>query len=145
MFKKIDQSKLDIQEESFLSIDSLKTGSHDSYIFRNILVDHGYTKFDAKKFKGDLCYDAYFKDFRKGNDTKYTIFCYCYDLKEIMEDSDLFEFVFESQIESGRGIIGIESVQWDFTLTLEAKENLLYFQEKINKIWESFGENKFPC
>jgi hypothetical protein len=62
-----------------------------------------------------------------------------------MEDSDLFEFVFESQIESGRGIIGIESVQWDFTLPSEAKENLLYFQEKINKIWESFGENKFPC
>jgi hypothetical protein len=62
-----------------------------------------------------------------------------------MEDSDLFEFVFESQIESGRGIIGIESVQWDFTLPLEAKENLLYFQEKINTIWESFGGNKFPC
>lgn len=78
-------------------------------------------------------------------DLKYTIYCYCYDLKDIMEDPELFEFCFECQIETGKGVVGIESVQWNFTNPAESKINLEYFQEKVDIIWKSFGSKKFPA
>jgi hypothetical protein len=62
-----------------------------------------------------------------------------------MENSELFEFSFEVQIESDRGILGIESIQWDFRNPMNAKENLNYFQTKIEKIWQELGKKYFPC
>jgi hypothetical protein len=144
MFQQTNQSKLPIQGENSLYISDIQKGSNNSHIFRNLLVDYGYIKFEGKTLKGDNCYDAYYKYFKTGEDLKYTIYCYCYDFKNILDDPELFEFVFESQIESERGIIGIESIQWDFTNTNEAKSNLIFFQEKIEMIWTSLGSKKFP-
>ena len=132
------------EREGFISIDSLQTGSQNSHIFRNILISEGYLKFDAQKIKGEFCYDAYLKEFTEANNLKYTIYCYCYDLKKVMDESELFEFCFEVQIESERGILGIESIQWDFRNPTNAKENLNYFQNKIEKIWQEVGKKYFP-
>jgi hypothetical protein len=133
------------EREGFLSICELQTGSPNSYIFRNILVSEGYSRFDGQKIKGEFCYDSYSKEFLDGNNLKYTIYCYCYDLAKVMENSELFEFSFEVQIESDRGILGIESIQWDFRNPMNAKENLNYFQTKIEKIWQELGKKYFPC
>ncbi len=133
------------ERESSISIESLQTGSANSYIFRNILISSGYLRFDAKKIKGDFCYDAYTKEFMDQDKLKYTIYCYCYDLKQVIEDPELFEFTFEVQLESDRGILGIESIQWDFTNPLKGKENLHFFEDRIEKIWQLVGQKLFPC
>ena len=50
--------------ENFLSINNIKKGtSQVSDSFRKKLVEMGYRKFDGKPIKGEVCYDAYFKDF----------------------------------------------------------------------------------
>jgi hypothetical protein len=144
MSHKTIQFQSHTEKESFISIDELHTGSANSYIFRNILISEGYLKFDAQKIKGDFCYDAYLKEFSEGAKLKYTIYCYCYDLRKVMEDHELFEFCFEVQIESEKGIFGIESIQWDFRNPINAKENLNYFQTKIEKIWQELGKKYFP-
>ncbi len=144
MSQQINQSKLPIQGENSLYIKEIQKGSKDSHIFRNILIESGYSKFDAKPVKGDICYDAYYKYFKTGEDLKYTIYCYCYDLKNIIDDPELFEFTFECQIESERGIIGIESIQWNFTNPNAAKSNLIFFEEKMEMLWINLGSKKFP-
>lgn len=133
------------EKEGFLSIGELQTGSQNSYIFRNMLVSEGYSRFNAQNIKGEFCYDSYSKEFLNGKDLKYTIYCYCYDLKRVIEEAELFEFSFEVQIESDRGIIGIESIQWDFRNPATAKDNLIYFQNKIEKMWSDLGGKYFPC
>ena len=144
MFQQTNQSNSTTQGENFLFIKDLQTGSTHSHIFRNILIEFGYTKFDAKSIKGDICYDAYFKDFKSRDELKFTIFCYCYELKGIVEDPELLEFELECQIETERGVIGIQSVQWNFTNRVDAKTNLEYFQAKMDLIWTSFGAKSFP-
>lgn len=144
MFQQTNQSNSTTPGENFLFIKDLQIGSSHSHIFRNILVESGYSKFDAKSIKGDICYDAYFKDFKIDNELKFTIFCYCYELKGIVDDPELLEFELECQIETHRGVIGIESVQWNFTNYSDAKTNLEYFEDKINLFWTSVGSHFFP-
>lgn len=132
-------------EDNFLSISNLKKESHNSVLVRNIFVTKGYKKFDGKRIKGDLCYDAYYKEFVEDNSLKYTIYLYCYDLKEIVPDPDLLEFSFETQIESKRGVLGIESIQWDFTNCNNVPETIDFFEQRIEETWKIFGGNPFPC
>lgn len=61
-----------------------------------------------------------------------------------MDDPELFEFSLECQVESEKGVLQIESVQWNFINTITARENLKYFEEKISSIWEILGSKKFP-
>jgi hypothetical protein len=144
MYQQIDQSKLPIQGENSLCISEIKKGSKKSHVFRNILIEFGYSKFDSSGLKGEFCYDSYYKDLKLENELKYTLYCYCYDLKEIMEDPELFEFSLECQIESEKGVLQIESVQWNFINPISARENLKYFENRIESIWEILGSKKFP-
>ena len=132
-------------EENFLSINGLKKGDHNSVLVRNIFVSNGYKKFDGKRIKGQLCYDAYYKEFTEKDFLKYTIYFYCYDLKEIVQNSDLLEFSFETQIESKMGVLGIESIQWNFTDSRKASENIDFFEQRIEETWKIFGSKPFPC
>lgn len=124
----------------------LKKDQSNSVILRSILSEKKYTKFDGKKLKGDLCYDAYFKEFLDEKGLRYTIYCYCYNTKELKSLTDsyeLLEFSFEVQIESIKGIIGFEAIQWDFTSGDKAKESIKYFEDKSEEIWKIFGSNHF--
>ena len=142
---KISQSNWNTKEENFLSINDIGKNLSHSIFFRNVLVENGYKKFDAKKIKGDFCYDAYYKDFEDdSNKLKYTIYCYCYDLKNLVENSELLEFSFEVQINSERGIISIETIQWNFRTGLSSKNNLGYLEKKCDEIWKILGCNNFP-
>jgi len=143
MYQETNQSKLDIPGENSLYINQIQKGSYNSTVFRNLLIANKYKSFEGKKIKGDLCYDSYYKDFSNNDGLKYTIYCYCYDLKEITENPEIFEFSFEAQIESERGIIGFESVQWDFRTPELAENNLKYFESKSDIIWKEFGEKLF--
>jgi hypothetical protein len=62
-----------------------------------------------------------------------------------MEDPELFEFSLECQIESEKGVLQIESVQWNFVNPISARENLKYFEDKIESIWSILGGKKFPA
>lgn len=130
--------------ESFLSINNMQKGTPLSDSFRKKLVEMGYRKFDGKPIKGEICYDAYYRDFKNGEDSKYTIYCYCYDLKDLVDRPELFEFSFETQINAGLGIIGLEAIQWDFKTEKNAMFNIQFFEEKIDDIWKSLGSIKFP-
>jgi len=144
MYYKINQFKLNTQEENSLSLKQLQKGNDNSIFFRNLLISKKYKKFNGKQLKGDLCYDAYYKDFLDGDDLKYTIYCYCYDLKELVENPEIFEFSFEVQIETERGIIGFEAIQWDFRTPQRSIKNLEFFESKAEIIWKTFGSKKFP-
>lgn len=144
MSQQTDQSKSDFPKESFLLIDELQKGTDTSGFFRKLLVSKKYIKFDAKKIKGDTCYDAYYKDFENEKGLKYSIYCYCYDLKELVENPEAFEFSFEVQLETGRGIIGIETIQWDFRKNVDSLINIEFFEKKIEQIWEAFDSINFP-
>lgn len=61
-----------------------------------------------------------------------------------MDDPELFEFSLECQIESEKGVLQMESVQWNFIHPITARENLRYFEEKIELIWEILGSKNFP-
>ena len=130
-------------EENSLYINQIQKESHNSVLFRNLLVSNKYRSFDGKKLKGDLCYDAYYKDFENESGLIYTIYCYCYDLKGITENPEAFEFSFEVQVETERGIIGFESIQWDFRDYKKASINLEYFENCANRIWKDFGGKNF--
>lgn len=130
-------------EENSLYINQIQKESHNSVLFRNLLVSKKYRSFDGKKLKGDLCYDAYYRDFTNESGLKYTIYCYCYDLKGITENPEVFEFSLEVQIETERGIIGFEAIQWDFRDIKIAENNLKYFESKSEIIWKEFGGKNF--
>lgn len=130
--------------ENSLSISKIKKSSFISESFRKKLVELGYRKFDGKRLKGDICYDAYFKDFMNGDDLSYTIYCYCYDLTGIIENPEIFEFSFEVQINAGIGMIGLESIQWDFRTEENAEFNIEFFERKVNDVWKALGSINFP-
>lgn len=130
--------------ENSLSINNIKKSNAISDSFRKKLIELGYHKFDGKAIKGEICYDAYYKDFMDGESVKYTIYCYCYDLDGIIENPSLFEFSFEVQINAGLGIIGIETIQWDFRTVENYEFNVNFFEKKIQTIWGSLGSNIFP-
>jgi len=130
--------------DNFLFIDELQKGTDTKGFFRNLLVSKKYTKFDAKKIKGDVCYDAYYKDFENGKGLKYTIYCYCYDFKDLIDNPENFEFIFEVQLNTGRGVIGIETIQWDFQTNPKSLINIEFFEKKIEEIWEKFDSLNFP-
>jgi hypothetical protein len=130
--------------ENFLFIEELQRGTDTSGFFRKLLVFKKYIKFDAKKIKGEVCYDAYYKDFVNDKGLKYTIYCYCYDYKDLIDNPENFEFSFEVQLNTGRGIIGIETVQWDFVTNPKSLINIEFFEKKIEEIWEKFDSLSFP-
>lgn len=131
--------------ENFLSINSIKKGTSEvSDSFRKKLIELGYRKFDAKSIKGEICYDAYFKDFKSDGSSNYTIYCYCYDLNDIVPNPEMFEFSFEVQINAGLGIIGLEAIQWDFKTEESAEFNIGFFEEKVEVVWKALGGLKFP-
>lgn len=131
--------------ESSLSINNIKKGTSEvSDSFRKKLVERGYRKFDAKSIKGEICYDAYFKDFNSDDSTDYTIYCYCLDLNGIVPNPEFFEFSFEVQLNAGIGIIGLEAIQWDFKTEESAEFNIIFFEEKVRDVWKALGSKKFP-
>jgi hypothetical protein len=130
--------------DNFLFIDELQKGTDTKGFFRNLLVSKKYTKFDAKKIKGDVCYDAYYKDFENDKGLKYTIYCYCYDFKDLIDNPENFEFIFEVQLNTGRGVIGIETIQWDFQTNPKSLINIEFFENKIEQIWKNFDSLNFP-
>lgn len=131
--------------ESSLSINNIKKGTSPvSDSFRKKLVEMGYRKFDAKSIKGEICYDAYFKDFNSDDSADYTIYCYCLDLNGIVPNPEFFEFSFEVQLNAGIGIIGLEAIQWDFKTEESAEFNIIFFEEKVRDVWKALGSKKFP-
>lgn len=130
--------------ENFLFIEELQKGTDPSGFFRKLLVFKKYIKFDGKKIKGEVCYDAYYKDFENEKGLKYTIYCYCYDYKDLIDNPENFEFCFEVQLSTGRGIIGIETIQWDFGTNPDSLINIEFFEKKIEEIWEKFDSLNFP-
>lgn len=131
--------------ENSLSINNIKKGTSEvSDSFRKKLVELGYRKFDAKPIKGEICYDAYFKDFTSDNESNYTIYCYCCDLNGIVPNPQFFEFSFEVQLNAGIGIIGLETIQWDFKTVESAEFNIIFFEKKIEDVWKALGGIKFP-
>ena len=130
--------------ENFLFIEELQKGTDTSGFFRKLLVFKKYTKFDGKKIKGEVCYDAYYKDFENKKGLKYTIYCYCYDYKDLVDNPENFEFCFEVQLNTGRGIIGVEAIQWDFGKNPDSLINIEFFEKKIEEIWEKFDSLNFP-
>lgn len=133
------------ETENTILISSIQKNVSFSAIFRNYLVSQGYEKLNNNEIKGDLCYDSYYKDFLDdvGN-IGFTVFCYCYDLREIVEDHEKYQFVFESQMESGRGIIGIETIQWVSKDLEEAIINVKYFENKNWEIYKIMGSFPLP-
>lgn len=132
-----------IEKES-LTMDQIRRDIDDSIIFRNILIHKKYIKFDGKKLKGELCYDSYYKDFLDDGKLKYTIYYYCYDLKGLTKNPEIFEYSAESQIESEKGVIGLETIQWNFITSDIAEENIEYFENQIEMIWRQLGKKLFP-
>jgi len=130
--------------ENFLFIEELQKGTDTSGFFRKLLVFKKYIKFDGKKIKGEVCYDAYYKDFQNEKGLKYTIYCYCYDYKGLVDNPENFEFCFEVQLNTGRGIIGVEAIQWDFGTNPKSLINIEFFEKKIDEIWEKFDSLNFP-
>ena len=130
--------------ENFLSINNMQKGTSVSDSFRKKLIELGYHKFDGKPIKGQICYDAYYKDFSVGSNLKYTIYCYCYDLKDIVDNPEIFEFSFETQISAGLGIIGLEAIQWDFKTEENAEFNIQFFEKKVDAVWKVLGSINFP-
>lgn len=130
--------------ENLLSINNIKKVSDVSDSFRKKLVEIGYRKFDGKPIKGEICYDSYHKDFSDDEGLNYTIYCYCYDLNGIVENPEIFEFSFEVQINAGAGMIGLESIQWDFRTEEDAIFNIEFFESKVNDVWKALGSIKFP-
>jgi hypothetical protein len=61
-----------------------------------------------------------------------------------MDNPGLFEFGIESQIETELGIIGIESVQWDFSSEQKILTNIIGFEALVNMNWKNLGEKPFP-
>ena len=59
-------------------------------------------------------------------------------------DPEAFEFVLESQLETNKGLIGIESVQWIFNDSEQAFNNIRYFENLVDNNWIFGGSNKFP-
>jgi len=129
---------------NLLSINKMKSATPVSDSFRKKLVEMGYSKFDGKPLKGEICYDAYYKDFKDKKDLKYTIYCYCYDLKDVVENPEVFEFTFEVQLNAGIGIIGLEAIQWDFRTEELAKFNIMFFERRVDDVWKALGGMKFP-
>ena len=130
--------------ENFLFIEELQKGTDPSGFFRKLLVFKKYIKFGGKKIKGEVCYDAYYKDFENEKGLKYTIYCYCYDYKDLVDNPENFEFCFEVQLNTGRGIIGVEAIQWDFGTNPDSLINIEFFEKKIEEIWEKFDSLNFP-
>lgn len=122
----------------------MQKGTTVSDFFRKKLIELGYHKFDGKPIKGQICYDAYYKDFNNGSELKYTIYCYCYDLKDMVDRPELFEFSFETQISAGLGMIGLESIQWDFRTEENAEFNIVFFEKKVDEVWKALGGINFP-
>jgi hypothetical protein len=135
--------KSDTKKENSLSLNDINSTKTNSESFRSLLITNGYTRFDCEGIKGDRCYDSYHKDFVENEKLSYTIFCYCYNLRGIVENPENFEFCFESQIETGNGILGLESVQWCFKTKENCLTNILGFEAIVNSNWKNLGSIPF--
>lgn len=140
----MSQLKLNTQGINSLSLNKIKKDLTRSEKIRELLLSLGYSPFNAKNIKGDKCYSGYYKEFFNGADYIYSIYCYCYDLTGLVDNPEMFEFGLETQLETERGLIGLESVQWIFKNTEEAFNNIRYFENLVNNNWIFTGSNKFP-
>jgi len=140
----MSQLKLNTQGINSLSLNKIKKDLTRSEKIRELLLSLGYSPFNAKNIKGDKCYSGYYKEFFNNSDYIYSIYCYCYDLTGLVDNPEMFEFGLETQLETERGLIGLESVQWIFKNTEEAFNNIRYFENLVNNNWIFTGSNKFP-
>lgn len=140
----MSQLKLNTQGINSLSLNKIKKDLTRSEKIRELLLSLGYSPFNAKNIKGDKCYSGYYKEFFNNSEYIYSIYCYCYDLTGLVDNPEMFEFVLEAQLETERGLIGLESVQWIFKNTEEAFNNIRYFENLVNNNWIFTGSNKFP-
>ena len=141
----MNQLKLNTQRVNSLSLNDVKKDLTKSEKIRELLLSMGYNPFNAKELKGEKCYSAYYKEFyNDNNDYKYSICCYCYNFSGLVENPEAFEFVLESQLETNKGLIGIESVQWIFNDSEQAFNNIRYFENLVDNNWIFGGSNKFP-
>lgn len=140
----MSQLKLNTQGINSLSLNKIKKDLTRSEKIRELLLSLGYSPFNAKNIKGDKCYSGYYKEFFNDSDYIYSIYCYCYDLTGLVDNPQIFEFVLEAQLETERGLIGLESVQWIFENKEEAFNNIRYFENLVNNNWIFTGSNKFP-
>lgn len=140
--------KKEVQEvEKTILIENIRKNISFSAVFRTYLISVGYEKLssDIKNIKGEFCYDSYYKDFLDASGKlKYTTFCYCYDFREVIDSYEKYQFIFEAQVECGRGILGIESIQWESENLEESIINIKYFEDSTEKIYKSLGEYKLP-
>ena len=98
----------------------------------------------VKKSKVKCAMTHIIRTFRTKKGLKYTIYCYCYDYKGLVDNPENFEFCFEVQLNTGRGIIGVEAIQWDFGTNPKSLINIEFFEKKIDEIWEKFDSLNFP-
>ena len=141
----MNQLKLNTQRVNSLSLNDVKKDLTKSEKIRELLLSMGYNSFNAKELKGEKCYSSYYKEFyNDNNDYKYPICCYCYNFSGLVENPEAFEFVLESQLETNKGLIGIESVQWIFNDSEQAFNNIRYFENLVDNNWIFGGSNKFP-
>lgn len=131
-------------EKNSFSLKTLNQKKTNSELFRSLLVANGYKRFSGTENKGTRCYDSLCKEFFNEGEYIYSVFCYCYNLKGVIENPELFEFGLESQIDTELGIIGIESVQWDFTTEQKSLRNVIGFEALVNMNWKNLGEKIFP-
>jgi len=140
----MSQLKLNTLGINSLSLNDVKKDLTRSEKIRELFISIGYKPFSAKEIKGEKCYSAYYKEFYNESDYIYSIYCYCYNFNGLIENPEKFEFVLESQIETEKGLIGLESVQWLFGNKEEAFNNIRYFENLVKKNWIFGGSNKFP-
>jgi hypothetical protein len=62
----------------------------------------------------------------------------------MLDNPELFEFAFETQINAGAGVIGLEAIQWDFRTEESSEFNIRFFENRVDAVWKSFGSIKFP-
>ena len=131
-------------EKNSLSLNLLNQKKTKSEVFRSLLISNGYKRFNGTENKGTRCYDSLCKEFFHNGKYSYSIFCYCYNLRGVVDNPDLFEFGIESQIETELGIVGLESVQWDFLSEQKILTNIIGFEALVNMNWKNLGEKPFP-
>lgn len=134
------------ETENTILISEIQKNVSFSAVFRNYIISIGYSKLPTQdiKIKGDFCYDGYYKDFKDSDGNLiYTIYCYCYDFREVIDQYEKMQFIFESQLQTVCGIIGMETIQWVSEDLEKSIINLRSFEKSTQKTSEALGKIKF--
>jgi hypothetical protein len=132
--------------ENTILISEIRKNVSFSAVFRNYIISIGYSKLPVSdiKIKGELCYDGYYRDYKDNDgDIIYTIYCYCYDFRGIIDQYEKMQFIFESQLQTMCGIIGMETIQWVSDDIEKSIINLKFFENSTQKTSEALGKIKF--